>query len=206
MHIRSNWSFLPVIRWNVPKPFPYFFLGTLTNQNPMMLLVTKIFSLLCLIGMMQIGLDHDDIRVPLLGFCFGLVAHAVLVFELRRFEDRHLNFLRALPISFIFRYVSLVIVYLILLLPEAILLLVNHIPFAKVLTLLVFGAVWLHYLHCKLYVGQLDMDKHIRRTFLLFLITFLLVMSKVFWVGLLIAAGWSWWILKRNYYEYEGRA
>lgn len=202
-HIQRNWSFLPVIRWNVPKPFPYFFLGMLTNKNPFMLLTTKIFSLLCVLGMMQIELGHYDMRVALLGICFGLVAHAVIVFEFRRHEDRSLVFVRGLPISLGHRYAYLMAVYLILFLPEAILLIVNNVPVGHVLAIVVFATMSLLYLHSKLYVGILNMDKHIRRTFIVFLLSFLLVMSKVFWLGLLMGAGMAWWIVKKKYYKYE---
>ncbi len=202
-HIQTNWNLLPVIKWNRPKPFPLFFLGVLTNQQPWMMLSTKIFSLLCLIGMMQIDLGHYDMRVPLLGFCFGLVAHAVIVFEFRRHEDRSLVFVRGLPISLGHRFGYLLLVYMILLVPEAVLLLVNNVPVTHALAMIVFATMSLLYLHTKLYIGILDMDKHIRRTFIVFLLSFLLVMSKVFWLGLLMGGGVAWWIVKKKYYEYE---
>ena len=92
-----------------------------------MLAITKAFSVFSIIGFLQIPGDGYDVRIPLLGFLFGLAGHTVIIFEFRRFEDQYLFFTRNLPLSIFRRFANVAIVYVIILVPELALLLVNHV-------------------------------------------------------------------------------
>lgn len=190
-------------KWNAPKPFPFFYWNFLTQKLSIVLLVTKLFSLSFILLFLQIDLGHYDIRIALLGFCFGLAGHGVTVFECRRFEDRNMYFLKGLPIPIYQRFLYLLVMYLGILIPEGILLLFNHINPLDTALILLFGTAYLLYCHSRLYADAMDMEKHISRILVLFLISFLFVLSKVFWIGLPLGLGMAYTLLKKQYYLYE---
>ncbi len=124
-----------------------------------------------------------------MGILFGVASHAVIVFEFRQFEETHLIFLRNLPISLAYRFVQLALVYFLILLPESCLLIANHINLFTVFGIHLFATGLLVLSHCRLYI-ELNNDKHIQFILWLFLISFMLVLFKVYLVELFLI-----WIL-----------
>jgi len=192
----------PSFQLNRPIPFPLYYLSTLINNHKVILFTTKALSFFAVIGFMNIPLDHYEYRTAILGLLFGIAAHAVVVFELRTFEENYLKFLRNLPISLINRFIQLAFVYFLLMLPESILLIVNHINLLTVLGIHLFATGLLVLCHCRLY-AELNNDKHIQFTLWLFLISFMLVLFKVYWVELFFVWGLAYYSFKRNFYQFE---
>ena len=193
---------LPSIQWPWVKPLPLFYINQLTSQLPTVLFFTKTFSVFVIYGFFQIPLDHYDDRIALMGLLFGLAAHCVIVFELRKFEETNLQFLRNLPIPNWKRFRELAIVYLLLLLPEAVMLYSNHIRLFDVLGIYFFGAGFLLLLHCRLFV-TLNNDKHLQWTLGLFLVSFMLVLFKMYFAETLLLWIFALFILNRQYYQFE---
>jgi len=154
-------------RMNRPIPFPLFYLSTLINKHKIVLFTTKAFSFFAIIGFMNIPLDHFEYRTALMGILFGVASHAVIVIELRKFEENYLKFLRNLPIALANRFVQLALVYFLLLLPESSLLVVNHVNLFTILGIHLFATGLLVLSHCRLYT-ELNNDKHIQFTLWLF--------------------------------------
>lgn len=202
-HRPTAWWPVVSLRWPYAKPSVWFLLGSLPQQHGMVLLMSKFFSLLCLLGFLQLDVGAEDARVPMLGLCFGLAAHAVVTFELRRHEDRHLIFWKGLPISLPMRFARLLLLYGLILLPEILLLAVNRVSVPALMSCLIIGISYLVYTHVKLYNGSLNMERHINRNLLLFLLAFLVVLSKVFWLGAAVALALAWHSFRKNYYRYE---
>lgn len=197
---KQPFSFFPALRFRWRKPFPFFYISFLFNEIPLALLLTKTFSLFCLFGFLQIPLDHYENRVALLGFLFGLMAHAVIVFECRKLEAEKMTFLRGLPIPVSKRFAQIALAYACLILPEVLFLAVNHVPAIDLVLTTTFGVFFLTYLHLRPYDGGLHMDKHQTHTFMLFLLCFAAVLFNLAWPTALVLLATGFYNNRRNYY------
>ena len=194
---------IPSFHWPWPKPFPLFYLSQLTHQLPTALFFTKAFSVFAIYGFLQIPLDHYDNRVALLGLLMGLMSHAVIVFELQKFEETNLSFLRSLPIAIPIRLFNLSLMYLILLLPEICMLILRGVHFTDLMGVILFSTGYLVFTHCRLFHSTLNMDKHITWTLGLFLISFMLTLFKLYLVETVVIWCVAYYLLERDYYQYE---
>jgi len=193
---------LPRITWKWPKPLPLFYLGYLTTQLPTVFFFSKVFSLFCIFGFLQIPVDHYEVRVAILGLLFGLASHSVVVFELRKMEERFLIFMRTLPISLLNRFLYLAITFAILLAPEIIMLAINHVHWIDLIGIYLFAVGFLLLCHMQLF-KKLDNEKYLQWMLGLFLISFMLVLFKIYWVELI----WLWllgyYYFSKYYYQFE---
>jgi hypothetical protein len=206
LHERRATKLLPAIQWPWKRYFPFFYFGHFTNQLPLALLFTKIFSLFAIIGFMQITTDHYEIRTALMGLLFGLMAHSVIIFESRRLEGTYLTFARGLPIPMIKRFLFLSLFYGVLLMPELVLLAINKIVWFDLLLTMLFAVFYLVYQHTRLYQGSFTIEAHTTFTFGLFLISFMLVLFKLYWLEALALAALGFYQYKRDYYNFEASA
>jgi hypothetical protein len=206
LHERKTTKLLPAIQWPWKKYFPFFYVGHFTNQLPLALLFTKAFSLFAIIGFMQITTDHYDNRTALMGLLFGLMAHSVIIFESRRLEETRLTFARGLPISTLKRLGYLCLFYGLLLLPELMLLIVNKLVWYDVMLVGLFAISYLLHQHTRLYRHPFNIDKHTTYTFGLFLVSFMLVLFKLFWLEAVALAALSFYQYHRDYYKFEASA
>ncbi len=203
LHERKSVMLLPAIRWPWRKYFPFFYVGHFTNQLPLALLFTKAFSLFAIIGFLQITTDHYDNRTALMGLLFGLMAHSVIIFESRRLEETYLTFARGLPISTVKRLGYLCLFYSLLLLPELLLLVVNKLIWYDVLLIGIFATSYLLHQHTRLYRHPFNIDKHTTYTFGLFLVSFMLVLFKLFWLEAAVLSWLTFYHYQRDYYNFE---
>ncbi len=206
LHERRATKLLPAIQWPWRRYFPFFYLGHFTNHLPLALLFTKIFSFFAIIGFMQITTDHYEIRTALMGLLFGLMAHSVFIFESRRLEETYLTFAKGLPISMIKRFLFLGLFYGVLLIPELVLLAINHIVWFDLLIITLFAVFYLVYQHTRLFRGSLTIDAHTTFTFGLFLISFMLVLFKLYWLEAIALSALGFYQYKRDYYNFEATA
>jgi hypothetical protein len=206
LHERKAPKLLPSIQWPWKKYFPFFYLAHFTNQLPLALLFTKAFSLFAIIGFMQITTDHYENRTALIGLLFGLMAHSVIIFESRRLEETYLIFVRGLPIAMIKRFLFLSLFYGVLLIPELVLLAINHIVWFDLLFISLFAVFYLVYQHTRLFRGSLKIDAHTTFTFGLFLISFMLVLFKLYWLEAFALSILGFYQYRRDYYNFEASA
>ncbi|MBO9638969.1 MAG: hypothetical protein J7576_12415 [Siphonobacter aquaeclarae] len=113
---------------NRPLPVWLFFFAHLFRQQPLLLVLTKLFSGVVLIGVCLLyPTDDYDERLLAIGALIGGLAHLGLAQEQYVFEHRYLLFLRNLPRPFAVRFGTLALEGLLLFLPET-LLLARYLP------------------------------------------------------------------------------
>ncbi len=200
---KAQFSLLPSLKWPWPKPLPFIYLNALTSDHKIILLLTKAFSFFALIGFMHIPLDHYEPRIAMMGLLFGLAAHAVIVFEFRKLEDHHLMFVRQLPLSIHKRFLLLVSVYALVLLPELILIVVNPIHLVDAAICFLAGCSFLLFSHCTLYKNDLNMDKHMQVILYLFLVGFGVALFNLTFPASLLLMLAVFHRFQKHYYQHE---
>ncbi len=193
---------LPHLTWKWPKPLPLFYLGHLTTQLPTVFFFAKVASLFCIFGFLQIPVDHYEVRVAILGLLFGLASHSVVVFELRKMEERFLLFMRTLPLSHLHRFLYLALTYGMLLIPEIIMLAINHVHAIDLVGIYLFGVGFLLLSHTQLF-KKLDNEKYLQWMLGFFLISFLLVLFKIYWIEVLGLWLLGYFYFTKHYYPFE---
>lgn len=201
-HRSFNFVALPSLKWRWPKPFPLFYISHLTTQLPSVLFFTKAFAILSMYGFLQMPIDHYEIRIAQMALLFALAAHAVIIFEFRNFEERFLSFTISLPISISKRFILLAYIYFLLLLPECIMLLANNYALQDVIGTYTLGVGILIFLHCSLYT-ELNNEKHLEWVLGLFLISFMLVLFKMYLVELILVWSLAYYRYSKNYFHFE---
>jgi hypothetical protein len=133
--VKSNFI-LYIIR-NRAKPLFTLFLYHVIDQQKLTYLLTKGFALLSIFSLSYFFSDATDLRAAGIVMLLVSLAHAVLVFQEFRFQQKYLSFIRNFPISRIRLYIYLVLLYALLLLPEGIIL-VASLPLSTALLLFFF--------------------------------------------------------------------
>lgn len=197
----SRWS-LPRFTMKWPLPFPLFYISALMHRHKIALLVTKAFSFFAIIGFLHIPLDHYEYRTALMGILFGVAAHTVIVFEFRKMEEANLMFLRGLPAGFLTRFGWLAIAYGLIMIPEFVLLIVNHGNLITTVGIYLFSVGLLLLSHCRLFT-ELNNDKHVQFALGLFLVSFMLVLFKVYVLELIVVWSLAFFYFKKYFYRFE---
>lgn len=164
------------------KPYFSLYLYHVFNKLKVNYLVTKFLSYLIINGvfLMFADVSHDQ-RVAAIAMLAIALAHSILVFEERRFEEVYLIFSKNLPYSKTKLFSSFAAVYALLLIPEAAWLFTRFAPLMAVY-LLAFGLGIILLFHCMLYPLGLDMEKYMTRVLILFVVVFWLLMFKLLWL------------------------
>lgn len=184
------------------KPLLFFYLYELANNNAKALVITKVASALVLICTFSMMGEAYDERVILLGLIVCMLTHSVLVFNHRRFDDLYLSLLPQLPVPLWKRYLQLCAAYLLLLLPEYILLLIKAGP-AHLLLFVVCSVSLLLIWRSLLYFPRLDQDKYFRWVFIISVVTLFLVLAHYYWYAVILLQAPAFCIFYYRYYRYE---
>ena len=108
-----------ILNVSITKPYPIFFPEWIARREPFMLLGTKIFTCLILLGVTQLyKTDVYDIRLMGLGMVIAFSAQVVLVWEIHRFDNFNFTLNQNLPIHIIKRLIYFLITSLTLMIPE----------------------------------------------------------------------------------------
>jgi hypothetical protein len=185
------------------KTLVWFYFMFLSSDLKLIAIITKLFSYLALFGFLQIQVDHYENRIPFMGLLIGLTSHAVLIFEVRSWEDSYLTFVKNLPIPLAKRYLTLLILYTILLVPEVYLVASLNIQFSDIVLFVAFGSSFLLFLHTLLYRLGMDMDKYIQQILIAFLLSFALALFNLIWLLILIYLVFSSFWYSKYYYSFE---
>ncbi len=196
-------SFFAKIKFPRKKTLTWFYFTYILNDAKLTFTITKLFSYFALFGFFQIPLDHYENRIPLMGLLIGAASHAVLIFEIRKWEDSYLSFTKNLPLSFAKRYFTIAIVYLVLLVPELLLMIVNHVHMTDLIGVIMFGVGFLLFLHSLLYHLNMDMDKYIQYVLIVFLLSFAMLLFKLYFILILVYLIISFQWYKRYLYSFE---
>jgi hypothetical protein len=187
------------------KPYLAFFLYHVLNKQLSLFVLTKVFSLLFIIGTIKLYTIEDHSQVLLsLGMLTAFSANAVLTFHFNRFEQVDVLLFKNMPLSPVRRFGYNVLTYVCLLVPE-ILLLLRHlagdIQVWMACKLLLFGLSLQLVLHSYVLYRQLDLEKFIRHIFFIILFFFVCLLFRID-VGLLAAVNLAASLLMYRKYFY----
>jgi hypothetical protein len=184
------------------KPLWMFYIYELLNGNVKALALTKFAGALILLMACSFIGDQPDKRVVLVGLLINLLAHSVLIFNHRSFDDLYLSTLPQLPLPLWKRYVQTGTTYLFIMLPEFILLLFKTGP-ADLLLYITFGISILMLMRSLLYFPQLDQDKYFRWVFLIIVAGLFLSLAYYYWYAAVLFQFTAFVIFYFRYYRYE---
>jgi hypothetical protein len=184
------------------KPLWMFYIYELLNGNIKALALTKFAgAAILLITCSLMGNDYDT-RYVLVGLLINLLAHSVLVFNHRRFDDLYLSLVPHLPIPLWKRYLQTGVTYLLLLLPEFVLLFLKTGP-ADLLLFITLGVSVLMFLRSLLYFPSLDQDKYFRWVFVAITGVLFLSLAHLYWYAVVLLQLISFGMFYYRYYRYE---
>jgi len=188
-------------RWR--KPFFSLFIYYVLNSMKVSYLLTKALSWIIITAVFYLFADvSHDLRVAGIAVLSIVTAHTVLIYRYHNFENTYLAFARNMPYTFVQCFINIGIVYLLLLLPEAIWLFSRFNP-VPATTLIVLGLSITLLFHSLIYAIGLTMDKYLQWVLGLFIILFWLVMFNLMWVLSIFCLLISFGIFYRGYYEAE---
>jgi len=125
------------------KSFPLFFIEWITRHEFAMLLGTKFFSALIILGITSLyKTDTYDLRLLSIGVVIVSAANTGLIHAMHHFENFHLSWLKGLPLAFLKRIFYSLLTIVIILLPEMVFLIQNF-PSGQGWHNLVFSAFFL---------------------------------------------------------------
>lgn len=121
-------TFRSFINLKFTKPYPFFFIQHLLEDQKMVLFLSKLLSGFLIVGVCRLyGTDTYDHRLISIGVLLAAFSHSGFIPLFHSFENQHLLFSRNLPIPILTRLFSQVQTFLLLLIPEF-LLLIRHLP------------------------------------------------------------------------------
>lgn len=100
-------------------PYSYILLRHLFQEEKALLIGSKLFACSILYLLLR---EQGDLRMPILFFHLAILGHGALLYRCRLWEDTRLSFYRALPVSLPVRLGQYAVFYLLLLLPEIVVL------------------------------------------------------------------------------------
>ena len=99
----------------ITKPFVWFYPEWIIRQQPLLIIGTKLFSCLIIIGTSRLYLfDTYDERLMAMGSALAFASNLVVVFYYHRFENFHYPVLRSLPFSLPKRLSLFILTFIIL--------------------------------------------------------------------------------------------
>lgn len=184
------------------KPLWMFYIYELLNGNIKALVFTKLAGAAILLITCSLMGNEYDTRYLLVGLLINLLAHSVLVFNHRRFDDQYLPLIPQLPVPLWKRYLQMGATYTLLLLPEFVLLFLKTNP-ADLLLFVTLGVSMLMLLRSILYFPTLDQDKYFRWVFLAIVAVLFLSLAHFYWYAVVLLQFPGFAIFYYRYYRYE---
>src|SRR5258708_1244920 len=177
------------IRLPFSSAYEVILLRFVAHKQKIMWLGFTIFTcgVLYMVALNNMVNDYETV-FPFLLFNFGILAHGVIVFGIREFEETYLSFYRGVPVSLLKRWVEYSLVYFVLLIPEfitTILLVPVHLHYGDAILFSVcgYGLVLL--------MNGITFLRNFSRKEYLFLLLMIFCVQYVFlaWIGLLLLCG-----------------
>lgn len=207
-HLLNRFT-IPSLTIPVNKPLALFYISHLSKNQRIGVLLSKVFSILSIYIVVQAMDARDDVRTPALVLLFGLIAHGFLIFEMKRFEDERLYWMRALPYSTMSLYLRYLFVFAIILIPEMILFastIDNKITLLNWIELYAFGIGFLAFIYVRLFKFIENTDRYMQFMLWVFLGTFFLIVCNLVPFLAIVSITGSFFIFHKRYYLYESQA
>jgi hypothetical protein len=198
-------SLMPVIRF---KPnMLSLVLRQITFDNKLVLIGTKLFSCAIIYGAHYEWASFNyDIRWMQVAMAISIPAQGVLIYQLWSFETTYLNFTRNFPVNLFKRYLQILWVVIILLMPEAVLLLSYCIRFHILWQLpvyLLYAISLPMLLYAMLFTRGFNQESFYSFLFAIGMATFFVTLFGFNWLLALAFLPISYLVYKECYYYYE---
>lgn len=205
---RTIFSLQKVTRKFSLPPFYYFTLVRfVTYKQKMIWTAVKIFTcgVLYLIALNNTVDDYDESMVFLF-FNFGMLAHAILIYRIREFEETYVSFYRGLPVSLIKRFLQYSLIYFIFLIPEFVtvtVLVPVHLHYADAINFMLCSLSLLLLMNSLTFLEDFKMKEYIKILLSVFCMQciFLMTVGFVFLYLFLFTAAIA--IFITSYYKFE---
>jgi hypothetical protein len=189
------------------KPFFLFPLYYIWQDRKPMLLLTKLFTLIFLYGFIQFYEPYRyDIRPMLLSVLLIIAAHTTIIFQIRSFESELLLFSRNLPISLWKRFIQILGLYFVLLLPELLFVWKGYPLHFNVFdySQIVFMVISLPaFFHAILYTSIMNGDEYMKIVFAILAILFFLILYDLGILLFLLVVILAFVFFYFHYFEFE---
>ena len=180
--------------------------GYLFKEEKSALALSKLFSLVLIYIVKETLETGDDFRIIGITWLFALLSHTFLVQKLHRFEDHLLRWTRNLPVAITHQYASYFALYALIMIPELLLLtgsIGQGLSLIQFLPLPVFSGAFLITIHTYLFKPNRDPDQFVTYLFWLFMICFLMVLSKMIWIVATVLIMLSFLLFRKRFFLYE---
>ncbi len=180
--------------------------GYLFKEEKSAVMLSKLFSLTLIYIIKETLEAGDDFRIIGITWLFALLSHTYLINKLKVFEDQSLSWTRSLPISRAATFTTYFFLYALLMIPELLLLtgsIGKGLSIIQLLLLPAFSSAFLITIHSYLFKPHRDPDKFVTYLFWLFMIFFMLVLSKMIWIAVAVFLLISFLSFKKRFYIYE---
>jgi hypothetical protein len=211
IHKRHLPNLFSIPAFNIPfnRPLALFYISHLTKHQKVGILLSKLFSVLSIYIVLQAMDLREDVRIPAIVLLFGLTAHGFLIFDMKRFEDERLPWMRALPYSTLSLYLNYLLVFTLILTPEMMLLagsIGNKITLLNWVELYAFGVGFLAFIYVRLFKFMENTEVYMQFMLWVFLGTFFLIVCKLVPFLVLVLSIGSFFAFHKRYYLYESQA
>jgi hypothetical protein len=207
-HERKTSSLQGFLNRRLYRPFAQFYLEGLMRTDPVMVAGTKLFSGALLYGVCALyrSVAYDN-RLIAMALTACALANLLLLFRLHEFDHAVIRWSKNLPIAVTSRYLTLVLVILIFLLPECVVLF-KYFPAQLSGYAALADALYLLGVNCFL-LGLLQkksgmLEDFTKSSFWIFIALVLLILFQtpaILLAGVTATAGYV--LFTRNYYSFE---
>jgi hypothetical protein len=165
------------------KPPGLYFLYELFSNHPRRIAGVKLAcaGILWLTFYLLRDTGGFDERGLMLGIMLCVMAHGQLMMQHRGFEDTYLGFLRGLPQPVWRHYLRMAGVYILLFLPEILIMAANKTPWLSLLCCSALAAAMLLLFRSLLYFPKMNAEVHLRYVLLVSFVTLFAVLAGYAW-------------------------
>lgn len=181
-YVFKSWITLPKVAIN--RPFWTWPLYYLLEEQRMRLLICKVFSILSFKVVLLVFADvGNDIRVYLTALLAVVLSHAVLVFNLIKFDALYSAFAKNLPVCTLLRLFYWVLVFVLLLLPEfGLLIWLSDLNTFQFINCLFFCIATMLGLQMLVYFLKADMEKYMKYLLFFFFVSMLAILAGYYFI------------------------
>jgi hypothetical protein len=189
-------------------PAYLFFVRYLFSKQPVLLLLTKLFGCLVLMGICNLyPTDDYDERLFSLAGLLVAAGHTVFCQQYFMFENRFLLIGRNLPLSYTQRLIQYALGYFLLLIPEIIVLIRNlpvGVDYIYIVFLIIFILSMIFLNHHVQYINNVSHDAFMQRLFFTGILFLLLIMFRIpVFLMALINFSIAVYVFKKHYFSSE---
>jgi len=167
----------------ITKPHPLFFIEYLIRNDFVLLLLSKAYTCLIIIGTSLLyTTDQFDIRLLSTGVLLGFAGNAAILHKFIWFSFHKMQFIQNLPISLVKNIAQQCLIFLILILPE-VLVLIRYFPvsptFLDVVGIFAFGLSITTIVYGFLLIKQMELSNIMAYIFWLIVVTTFLILFSI---------------------------